>query len=49
MPKKGEIDLRKLKYWSAVMADFEKSGQSGQAYCKVNVQKVAWIIAYRCK
>ena len=34
MPKKGEIDLPKLRYWRSVLSDFEKSGQSGQAYCK---------------
>lgn len=34
MPKKGEVDLQKLKYWRAVLADHERSGLSGQAYCK---------------
>lgn len=34
MPSKGEVDLRKLKYWKAVLADFERSGLSGPAYCK---------------
>ena len=34
MPKKGEIDLRKDRYWRSVLADFEKSGMSGQAYCR---------------
>jgi len=34
MPKKGEVDLQKLKYWKAVLRDFDKSGLSGQAYCK---------------
>jgi hypothetical protein len=33
MPKKGEVDLPKLKYWRAVLADHERSGLSGQAYC----------------
>lgn len=34
MPKKGELDLRKQRYWKTVFADFENSGLSGQAYCK---------------
>lgn len=34
MPKKGEIDLRKERYWKAVISDFEKSGLSGRAYCR---------------
>lgn len=34
MPKKGEFDLQKLKYWKAVLADFERSGLSGQEYCR---------------
>ncbi len=34
MPKKGEVDLQKLEYWKSVIADFEKTGLSGQAYCK---------------
>ena len=34
MPKKGEVDLQKLKYWKAVLRDFDRSGLSGQAYCK---------------
>lgn len=33
MPKRGEVDLRKLKYWKAILADFEKSGMTGQSYC----------------
>lgn len=33
MPKKGEVDLRKQRYWKSVLVDFEKSGLSGQAYC----------------
>lgn len=34
MPKKGEFDLQKLKYWKAVLADFERSGLTGQEYCR---------------
>ncbi len=34
MPKRGEVDLRKLKYWKAILADFEKSGMTGQSYCR---------------
>ena len=34
MPRKGEIDLHKLEYWKSVLEDFEKTGLSGQAYCK---------------
>lgn len=34
MPKKGEIDLQKLKYWTAVLKDFDRSGLSGQEYCR---------------
>jgi hypothetical protein len=34
MPKKGETDLDKRRYWLQVLADFEKSGLSGQAYCR---------------
>ncbi len=34
MPKKGEIDRRKLAYWKSVLTDFERSGLSGQAYCR---------------
>jgi hypothetical protein len=34
MPKKGEVDLHKLKYWKAILADFERSGLKGQSYCR---------------
>jgi len=34
MPKKGEVDLRKQRYWKSFLVDFEKSGLSGQSYCK---------------
>lgn len=34
MPKKGEVDLRKQRYWKAVFVDFERSGLSGQSYCR---------------
>ena len=34
MPKKGEVNLPRLRYWKAVLADFEKSGLSGKAYCR---------------
>lgn len=36
MPRKGEIDREKQRYWQGVMADFERSGLSGQAYCRAN-------------
>lgn len=34
MAKRGEIDLPKLRYWKSVLADFERSGLTGQAYCR---------------
>ena len=34
MPRKGKADQRTLSYWKAVMADFERSGLSGLAYCR---------------
>jgi hypothetical protein len=33
MPKKGEYDLQKLKYWEAVLADFERSGPAFTEWC----------------
>lgn len=36
MPKKGEIDLQKFKYWKSVLAKYEDSGLSGQAFCRAN-------------
>lgn len=36
MPRKGEINLDRLKYWRQILAAFEASGLSGQEYCRKN-------------